>query len=126
MIKKIHTYIYYSILTLLFICTIHVNSVVAQQENTRISNEPMTLTLYPIPSDSKVNIRFSNTLKDKVAKVEIVNVIGRKLREQTIVDKSTTEVSFNNLSDMPQGVYMIIAKDEYGKILQSTRLLINR
>ncbi len=126
MTRKLHLYINSLLFSAFLVLAFGLLPVNAQQDNTRINSEPLTMTVYPIPSDTKINVRFSNTLKEKVARVEIVNVIGKKLREQTIIDKTTTEVSFNNLGDMPQGIYMVIARDEFGKILQSTRLIINR
>ena len=53
-------------------------------------------------------------------------MVGKKLREQQLLDRNTTELSFNDLDDVPQGVYLVIARDEYGKILQSNKFLISK
>lgn len=102
--------------------------VFAQQQDNKnpISNETINIYTYPNPVSNKLTIRFTNTLKQQVNKVEIVNIIGKKLREQQVLDKNTTELTFNDLEEMPQGIYLIIAKDEYGKIIQSNKFLINR
>lgn len=91
-----------------------------------ITNQDKTITLYPIPANTSIHIRLSPALRNEVDKVEIVNLIGRKLTEQMILDRSSTEISFNNLSELPQGIYMVVARDRYGKIIQSAKLIINR
>lgn len=99
----------------------------AQQEPTKVvNNDYGRLTLYPIPADNKITIKLNNQLKENVGQIQIVNVIGRVLKEQQIINKNTSEVTFNDLGDLPQGIYMVIARDNYGKILQSTRLIISR
>ncbi len=95
-------------------------------EKTLITNQDRNITVYPLPASTSVNIRLSASLKNDVDKVEIVNLIGRKLTEQTIIDKSTTDITFNNLSEMPQGIYMVVARDKGGKIIQSAKMVINR
>lgn len=96
------------------------------KENTIISNQDKTITVYPIPANTSVNVRLSASLKNEVEKVEIINLIGRKLTEQTIIDRSTTDITFNNLSEMPQGIYMVVARDKGGKIIQSAKMVVNR
>lgn len=95
-------------------------------EKTIISNQDKTITVFPLPANTSVNVRLSSSLRTEVEKVEIVNLIGRKLTEQTIIDKNTTDITFNNLSEMPQGIYMVVARDHSGKIVQSAKLVINR
>jgi hypothetical protein len=100
----------------------------AQQggEKTIISNQDRTLAVYPIPANNRVNVRLSSALRQEVDKVEIVNLIGRKLTEQVIIDNNTTEITFNDLGDFAEGIYMVIARDKSGKIIQSSKLVINR
>ncbi len=100
----------------------------AQQQDNKgiISNESINLYTYPNPVVNKLNVKLSSNLKQQVYKVEIVNVVGKKLREQQLLDRNTTELSFNDLDDIPQGVYLVIARDEYGKILQSNKFLISK
>lgn len=95
-------------------------------EKTIITNQDRTITVYPIPANTSVNVRLSASLRNEIEKVEIINLIGRKLTEQTIIDKSTTDITFNNLGDMPQGIYMVVARDKGGKIVQSAKMVINR
>lgn len=95
-------------------------------ERTTLSNQDKTITVFPIPANTSVNVRLSTSLRNEVEKVEIVNLIGRKLSEQTIIDRNTTDVTFNNLAEMPQGIYMVVARDRSGKIVQSAKMVINR
>jgi hypothetical protein len=98
----------------------------AQQEHTVITNSDNYITIYPTPANTRVNIRLSTGLRSDVEKVEIVNLIGRKLKEQVLIDKNTTEVSFTDISDLAQGIYMVIARDKFGKIIQSAKMVVNR
>lgn len=95
-------------------------------EKTLITNQEKTLTLYPIPANTNLIVRLSPALRSEVDKVEVMNLIGRKMTEQTILDRTSTEITFNNISEMPQGIYMVVAKDKFGKIVQSAKMVVNR
>ncbi len=84
-----------------------------------------SLTVYPMPATTTAYIRIAAGLRNDVDQIEIVNVVGRKVTAQKIVDKGTTEVVFNNLGNLPKGIYVVVARDQYGKILQSAKLLLN-
>ncbi|KAA5536670.1 T9SS type A sorting domain-containing protein [Taibaiella lutea] len=116
------------LLSMILLAELSSVSVSAQQggEKTLISNQDRTLTVYPIPANNRVNVRLSSALRQEVDKVEIVNLIGRKLTEQVIIDNNTTEITFNDLGDFPEGIYMVMARDKSGKIIQSSKLVINR
>lgn len=101
---------------------------VAQQNNEQkviFGNQEKTISVYPVPTNSVAYIRLSAALKNDVEKVELVNLIGRKIADQPVVDKNA-EIVFTNLNEQPQGIYMVIARDKYGKILQSTKLVLNK
>ena len=102
--------------------------VLAQQGNEKqlITNLDRTLTVYPIPANDRVTIRISSGLINNVDKIEIVSLIGRKIAEQTIIDNNATEITFNGLDDFPPGVYMVLARDKSGRIVQSSKMVINR
>jgi len=105
------------------------SSEVAAQTTDRdriITSQDKTITVFPIPANNVVNVRLTSSLRNDIDKVEIVNLIGRKLTEQTIIDRNTTDITFNNLGDMPQGIYMVVARDRAGKIIQSAKMVINR
>jgi len=115
-------------LSMILLAGLSPSSVSAQQsgEKTLITNQDRTLTIYPIPANNRVNVRISASLRADVDKVEIVSLIGRKMTEQTIIDSNTTEIAFNDLGDLAQGIYMVIARDKSGKIIQSAKMVINR
>jgi hypothetical protein len=115
-------------LSLLLVAGLSASSVSAQQgsERTIITNQDRTLTVYPIPANNKVSVRLSANLRADVDKVEIVTLIGRKVTEQTIIDSNTTEITFNDLGDVAPGIYMVIARDRSGRIIQSSKMVINR
>jgi hypothetical protein len=95
-------------------------------EKTTITNQEKTITVYPIPASSVANIRLSPALKNEVEKIEIISLIGRKLSEQYIINKNTMDITFTDISEMPQGIYMVVARDKYGKIIQSAKMVVNR
>jgi hypothetical protein len=106
------------------------NAAAQQNNNTNenreiFSQQDLSLSVYPVPAKTSVYVRLSQGLKSQVDRMEMVNVIGRKVMEQTIADKNTTEIVFNNLNSLPKGLYMVIARDKYGKILQSAKMVIN-
>lgn len=114
-------------LSMIMLAALSSVSVSAQQgEKTIISNLDRTLTVYPIPANNRVSVRLSAALRQEVDKVEIVNLIGRKITEQVIIDNNTTEITFNDLGDFPEGIYMVMARDKSGKIIQSSKMVINR
>lgn len=116
-----------SLLTLIaFMGLGSVDATAQSTEKTIITNQDRTITVFPIPANTNVNVRLSASLRSEVDKVEIVNLIGRKLAEQTIIDRSTIDITFTNLSEMPQGIYMVVARDKGGKIVQSAKMVINR
>jgi len=88
-------------------------------------SQDKSLTIYPMPASTVAYIRIAPALRNVVDKVEIVNIIGRKVTEQSIIDKSTTEVVFSDLGNIPKGMYMVIARDKSGRIVQSAKLILN-
>lgn len=115
-------------LSLILLAELSSVSVSAQQggEKTLITNQDKTLTIFPIPANNRLNVRISASLRADVDKIEIINLIGRKMTEQTIIDSNTTEIAFNDLGDLAQGIYMVVARDKSGKIIQSAKMVINR
>lgn len=106
-------------------------TVYAQQNNntekTRsITNQEKTLTIYPVPVTTTVHIRISQALRPDIEKLEIYSLVGRKLTEQSIIDPNTTDVSFTNLNQYPSGIYIIMARDKYGKIVKSAKMLLSK
>lgn len=95
-------------------------------ENITITNQEKTLTVYPVPVKTTVHIRISPALRPEIDKLEIISLIGRKITEQSIIDPNTTDVSFNNLNQYPSGIYMIIARNKYGKIVKSAKMVIDK
>lgn len=91
-----------------------------------LTNQEKTITIYPVPANSYATVRLSPALRNEVDKVEIVNLIGRKMSEQVIMNKQTTEISFTNLNELPQGIYIVVARDKFGKIVQSAKMVVNR
>lgn len=115
---------------IMLFCGMMTNTAVAQQKNSpedmTITNQDKTLTVYPVPVKTTVHVRISPALRPDIDKLEIISLIGRKITEQSIMDPNTTDVSFNNLNQYPSGIYMIIARNKYGKIIKSAKMIIDK
>jgi hypothetical protein len=96
------------------------------RDKTIISNQDKTIAIYPVPANNMASIRLSSALRSEVSQVEIINLIGRKLAEQPLMDKNTSDIVFTNLNELPEGIYMVVARDKFGKIIQSAKMIINR
>jgi len=84
------------------------------------------MSVYPTPSTNYVTISLPNGLRENTAKLEVMDITGRKVLEQKKYDPSTSEITFNNISDLPAGVYIISAVDQEGRILQSSRMIVSK
>lgn len=81
-------------------------------------------SLYPVPM-------ISNTLTVKVhstvpiATFELRSLIGKKLQEKKY-NGTEAEVVFTDLSQYYSGIYVVVAKDANGKIVETMKFTINR
>lgn len=95
------------------------------EEKMVITNQEKVLTLFPMPVTNTVHVHLSLELRAEVDKLEIYNVIGRKLQEQRIISSQTSDVSFTGFRSYPTGIYMVVARDKYGKIVKSAKMIVN-
>ncbi len=115
------------LLILAGVALVHPDAAFAQNgEKNVISNQERTIVVYPTPANTVATVRLSSSLRNEVSKIEIVNLIGRKIDEQSVFDKNTTEFTFNNLGSAAAGIYMVVARDKVGKIIQSAKMIISR
>lgn len=85
-------------------------------------------SLYPVPlKSSKLSVKRNtdNAENSKIAKVELRNLIGKKLQSHDF-DKNTVEVIFEDMDSYPNGIYVVLALDGYGKIIETAKFLINK
>ncbi len=81
------------------------------------------LSMYPVPVKSDIlNVSIPSTAG--ITLVEIRNLIGKRIQTRTAT--GATVVTFTNLSELPNGIYMVLAKDSFGKIVESQKLIINK
>jgi CRISPR/Cas system CMR-associated protein Cmr3 (group 5 of RAMP superfamily) len=83
------------------------------------------LLLSPIPLTSsvlKVDI-LQPTLS--IASIELRNLIGRELQNKKRMG-GTDFIEFQDMDTYPNGLYVIIAKDAQGKIIETTKFIINK
>ncbi len=84
------------------------------------------LTAYPTPASNTVYFKLSSGLRAEARTVELVSVIGRTVAVQKINANDNDDIVFSNLSQLPEGVYVGVTKNAEGKVLQTTKLIIQR
>ena len=83
------------------------------------------ISLFPVPlkgSRLTVKLNVSNSL---ISAVELRNLIGKKLQEKAF-SKGENEVVLEDMDTYPNGVYVVLAKDSYGKIVEISKFIINK
>ncbi len=92
------------------------------------ADEPKLFSLFPIPLKS--NTLFVERNKDakdcmKIVNVELRNLIGKCIQAIPF-DASEMKTAFVEMDSYPNGIYIVLAKDAYGKIIESAKFVINR
>lgn len=122
-----NTYLYIVFSFLFFFGALSNNAVVAQEKDNRFQNKKdrFEMVVYPMPAKTELNIRMNTTLLKSAKEIAIVNLIGREVSRQRVSnDHQYNDVKFFNLQQIPNGIYMVIAKDEYGNIIHTSKLCI--
>lgn len=82
-------------------------------------------SIFPVPlKSSKLTVKRLINNPDFV-KVELRNLIGKKLQEKEF-SKGAEEVVLEEMDTYPNGIYVILAVDSYGKIIETAKFIINR
>ncbi|MBK7762309.1 MAG: T9SS type A sorting domain-containing protein [Bacteroidetes bacterium] len=90
-----------------------------------IADDIKLLSLYPVPlktSTLSVKLNLSGT---GITKLELRNLIGKKIEEKEVFP-STEEVYFYGVDTNPEGVYIIIARNANGKVLEISKFILNK
>lgn len=94
---------------------------VEQQRTLSVSERRMTA--YPIPANNTVYFKISTSLRSEAKTVELMNVIGKTVAIQN-VNNEGSDIVFGGLSQFPEGIYIGVMKNADGKIIQTTKLMI--
>jgi hypothetical protein len=93
-------------------------------KNMSASEEMKLISLYPVPAkSSKMYVRL-NTFGSGIASVELRNLIGRKIQEKKF-PAGSDETFFEELDNHPNGVYVVVAKNANGKIIEISKFVLN-
>lgn len=104
------------LLIIVFLLTLQISF--ASGEDNRL------FTMFPVPLKlSTLTVRPTSTYTN-IATVELRNLVGKKLQEKTIV--SGGDAVFQDMDTYPNGLYVIVAKDANGKILETSKFIINK
>ena len=83
------------------------------------------ISLFPVPlKGSRLSVKI-NVPNSTISGVELRNLIGKKLQEKSF-SKGSDEVVLEDMDTYPNGVYVILAKDPYGKIIEISKFIINK
>lgn len=99
---------------------------VNNEQRFEINASTKKLSVYPTPASSFVNISVPMGLREQVDKIQIIDISGRVVMEQKILNKNISEVSFYNLSTLVDGVYIIVARDREGRMIQSSKMILDK
>jgi Secretion system C-terminal sorting domain len=89
---------------------------------TTITESPTTTTkttvnIRPNPFDTDLTIMIENADNQSFT-IELIDVLGRKMASKAVfTDKTTTAVRFENLQFLERGFYIVVVRDEYGKVV---------
>lgn len=83
------------------------------------------ISLFPVPlKGSRLSVKL-NVPNSTISAVELRNLIGKKLQEKPF-PKGENEVVLEDMDTYPNGVYVVLAKDSYGKIVEISKFIINK
>jgi hypothetical protein len=83
------------------------------------------IVAYPIPANNIVYFKLTPNLRAEAKTVELVSVIGRTVAVQKVTTDNE-DIVFSNLNQLPEGVYVGVTKNAEGKIINSTKIVIQR
>jgi len=89
------------------------------------SDVPKLISLSPVPlTGSRLTVKLMSG-NSPVNSIELRNLIGRKLQEKKFLS-GEEEIYFDELGTYPNGVYVVLVKDASGKIIETTKFIINK
>lgn len=89
------------------------------------NDAPKLISLSPVPiTGSRLTVKLTSA-NSPVNSIELRNLIGRKLQEKKF-SPGEEEMYFDELGTYPNGVYVVLVKDVSGKIIETTKFIINK
>lgn len=88
-------------------------------------DEVRMFSLYPVPLKTSrlfFRVNYSGT---GITTVEVRNLIGKKIQEKSL-PAGVSELSFDNMDANPNGVYVVVAKNANGKVLEISKFILNK
>ncbi len=90
-----------------------------------MADEGKSVVLSPVPlTGSSLTVKVINP-NVRIERVELRNLIGKKLQEK-IFPSGSTQVIMEDMDSYPSGVYMVLSKDSYGKVVEINKFIINK
>jgi hypothetical protein len=88
-------------------------------------DEVKLFSIYPVPLKSSRLFVKLNFIVPVVQKIEIRNLIGKKIQEKEFPIGSD-QIYFDEIDANPNGVYIVLAKDANGKVLEISKFILNK
>ena len=80
-----------------------------------------TLSVYPNPSSSVINIRFDNNRKT-LSDIRILDLLGKEIFSYAMIDLSTTSYQID-VSQLTGGIYLLEVKTDNGHINRKINII---
>lgn len=82
-------------------------------------------SLYPVPlKTNRLFVHINNT-SASINTIELRNLIGKKMQEKTF-PAGSDEIYFDDMDTYPNGLYVVLAKDANGKVLEINKFILNK
>lgn len=89
------------------------------------ADDVKTITLSPVPLSGNVLKVKLNNLSIPISVCELRNLVGTRLQRKAF-PAGSDELYFQDMSQYPNGLYMVAAIDAYGKVVDISKFMINR
>jgi len=82
-------------------------------------------SLYPVPLKTNRLFVHFNLTTPTVSSVELRNLIGKKIQEKKC-HAEIHDLVFEDMNLNPNGIYIVLAKDAQGKVIEILKFIINK
>jgi hypothetical protein len=105
-----------------FLVIVALISVLPMQHGIAAPPTEKFIQLLYTPGNSSIIIKIIAP-NSQITKIEIANLIGRSVRSKPY-NNVDDKITMSDLSDLPNGIYLVLAKDKDGKIVDSSKFVL--
>jgi hypothetical protein len=105
------------------LCIVAINFAAHTTTTAQLKQEKMFSVFYT-QFDGSFSVKILKP-NPEIDKIVIMNLIGRKMKEQLYVTGQEI-ITFTDLTEFPNGIYIVLIKDKNEKILESAKLVLSK